>query len=104
MDFKTNLDALPAIDRLSGLDVIKDNEVIHHIPAVAGKLGSLRVYNALAVQFNGKLDRTSAQKGVEIFAEHSADAKQNPNKHPNIDLLFDVINNDLTYKLQPIEK
>ena len=76
--------------------------MIHHIPAQEGKLGSLRVYNALAQQFDGKLDRTSAQKGLEIFAEHTADARQNPGKHPNIDLLFKVIEEELSYRLEPL--
>ena len=52
--------------------------MIHHIPAAPGKLGSLRLYNTLAEKFNGKLDRTSAQQGIEWFAEHVEDAKQNP--------------------------
>ncbi|MCK3657962.1 hypothetical protein A4G18_04360 [Pasteurellaceae bacterium Pebbles2] len=102
MDFKTNLEQLPAIEHLSGLQVLDGENVIHEIPAVAGKLGSLRVYYALAEQFSGKLDRTSAQKGLEIFAEHTEDAKQNVGKHPNIDLLFKVVNEDLNYQLKPI--
>jgi len=102
MDFKTILDTLPTIDHLSGLNVLEGEQVIHHIPAVAGKLGSLRVYFALAQQFNGKLDRTSAEKGLELFAEHTVDAKANSGKHPNIDLLFQIINENLEYSLQPI--
>ena len=43
MDFKTVLDTLPPIDHLSGLTILDNGTVIHHIPAVAGKLGSLRV-------------------------------------------------------------
>lgn len=103
MDFKTNLESLPTIEHLSGLNVLDGANVIHHIPAAPGKLGSLRVYNALAQQFDGKLDRTSAQKGLEIFAEHTADAQQNPAKHPNIDLLFKVINENLSYQLEPVK-
>lgn len=102
MDFKTILETLPTIDHLTGLNVLDGETVIHHIPAVAGKLGSLRVYNALAQQFNGKLDRTSAEKGLEIFAEHTADAKANPGKHPNIDLLLAVIDENKNYQLVSI--
>lgn len=102
MDFKAHLATLPTIDHLVGLNVWDDEKVIHHIPAQEGKLGSLRVYNALAQQFDGKLDRTSAQKGLEIFAEHTADARQNPGKHPNIDLLFKVIEEELSYRLEPL--
>lgn len=102
MDFKSILDTLPSIDNLTGLDVLENDKVIHHIPAVAGKLGSLRVYHALALEFNGKLDRTCAEKGLALFAEHTLDAKENPAKHPNIDLLFKVVNENLSYRLLPL--
>ena len=103
MNFKDILETLPSIDHLTGLDVLNGEMVIHHIPAAPGKLGSLRLYNALAEQFNGKLDRTSAQQGIEWFAEHVEDAKQNPGKHPNIDLLFKVVAEELNYSLIPLK-
>ncbi|KOT14417.1 RNA polymerase subunit sigma-32 [Haemophilus parainfluenzae] len=103
MNFKDILETLPSIEHLTGLDVLNDETVIHHIPAAPGKLGSLRLYNALAEKFNGKLDRTSAQQGIEWFAEHVEDAKQNPGKHPNIDLLFKVVAEELNYSLIPLK-
>ena len=103
MNFKDILETLPSIEHLTGLDVLKGETVIHHIPAAPGKLGSLRLYNALAEKFNGKLDRTSAQQGIEWFAEHVEDAKQNPGKHPNIDLLFKVVAEELNYSLIPLK-
>ena len=102
MNFKDILEILPTIDHLTGLDVLNGEAVIHHIPAAPGKLGSLRLYNALAEKFNGKLDRTSAQQGIEWFAEHVEDAKANPGKHPNIDLLFKVIDENLNLTLIPL--
>ena len=102
MSFKEILETLPTIDHLTGLNVMDDETIIHNIPAIPGKLGSLRLYNALAEKFNGKLNRTSAQQGVEWFAEHIEDAKTNPGKHPNIDLLFKVINENLNLTLIPL--
>lgn len=103
MNFKDILETLASIEHLTGLDVLNGETVIHHIPAAPGKLGSLRLYNALAEKFNGKLDRTSAQQGIEWFAEHVEDAKQNPGKHPNIDLLFKVVAEELNYSLIPLK-
>ena len=100
MNFKDILETLPSIDHLTGLDVLNGETVIHHIPAAPGKLGSLRLYNALAEKFNGKLDRTSAQKGLQLFAEHTQDARENTGKHPNIDLLLRVIEQDLCYHIE----
>ena len=103
MNFKDILETLPSIEHLTGLDVLNGETVIHHIPAAPCKLGSLRLYNALSEKFNGKLDRTSAQQGIEWFAEYVEDAKQNPGKHPNIDLLFKVVAEELNYSLIPLK-
>ncbi|MBF0751396.1 MULTISPECIES: DUF2322 family protein [unclassified Pasteurella] len=103
MTFNEILNGLPTIEHLSGLNVKQGDEVVHHIPAIPGKLGSLRLYYGLAEKFNGKLDRTSAQQGIEWFAEHVEDARQNPGKHPNIDLLFNVIEKELVLHLEALK-
>lgn len=102
MSFKEILETLPTIDHLTGLNVMDGETIIRNIPAIPGKLGSLRLYNALAEKFNRKLNRTSAQQGVEWFVEHVKDAKANPGKHPNIDLLFKVIDENLNLTLIPL--
>lgn len=105
MQFKDFLATFPEIEQLSGLDIIDETgTIIHHIPAIEGKLGSLKLYNALAEHFSNQLNKVSAEKGLEWFAEHVDDAKQHPQKHPNIDLLFDVIAKDVQYQLKPILK
>lgn len=105
MDFKAYLATFPAIDHLSGLNVLNENgEVIHTIPAIEGKLGSLKLYHALFEKFDGKLTACAAEQGLEWFAEHVADAEQNPGKHPNIDLLFKVIEQQANWVLSPLSK
>lgn len=105
MQFKDYLATFPNIDHLSGLEVRNQaGEVIHQIPAIEGKLGSLKLYNALSAKFNGKLTASAAQQGLEWFAEHVEDAKQHQGKHPNIDLLFSVIEENQTLDLVPVEK
>ena len=103
MNFDEILDQLPAIDHLTGLNVKCGDEIVWHIPAAPGKLGSLRLYHALAEKFNSRLDRTSAQQGIVWFAEHVQDAKAHPGKHPNIDLLFKVIAEDQCLLLVPLK-
>ncbi|MFV2029591.1 DUF2322 family protein [Neisseria sp. S1] len=103
MSFQENLATLPSIDHLSGLN-ITDNagNVIHHIPAAPGKLGSLKLYNALAEKFSNTLNAEAAEYGLSLFAEHVADAETNPGKHPNIDLLFKVKQENLNLTLKPV--
>ncbi|MDO5640279.1 MAG: DUF2322 family protein [Neisseria sp.] len=104
MSFQDNLATLPAIDHLSGLNVLDaDGSILHHIPAAPGKLGSLKLYNALAAEFGNTLNPAAAKRGLALFAEHVADAEANPGKHPNIDLLFKVQQQNLSLTLQTIE-
>ena len=103
MAFQDNLAVMPDISRLSGLDVYGENGgILHHIPAAPGKLGSLKLYNALAERFGGILAGEAAEQGLEWFAEYVADAQANPGKHPNIDLLFKVKNEGLKLRLRPL--
>ncbi|MCB5410323.1 DUF2322 family protein [Pseudogemmobacter faecipullorum] len=89
--FKDNLQALPPIDGLARIELkTATGELIASIANEPGKQGSLAVYQYLHQQF-GRLDRAAAQHGLEIFAEHTADARNRPGAHPNIDRLFAVL-------------
>ena len=103
MSFQDNLATMPAIDHLSGLDILdKEGNVVHHIPNAPGKQGSLKLYHTLAQEFDGKLDTAAAERGLAWFAEHVADAEANPGKHPNIDLLFKVKADNIGLTLKPL--
>ena len=105
MPFQENLAVLPDIGHLGGINICDAaGSIIRTIPAVEGKLGSLKVYNALAAEFNGVLNRHSAKQGLAWFDEIVSDAQKNPGKHPNIDLLLKVQDEDLHYTLQPFAK
>ena len=67
MNFKDTLETLPAADHLRGLDIVDTaGAVIHHIPAAPGKMGSLRVYHALAQRFGGALTPQAVQQGLLV--------------------------------------
>lgn len=105
MNFKDYLASMPSIEHLQGLNVLDSrHQVVHHIPAQESKLGSLKLYYALAEQFSGSLNAKAAEQGLIWFAEHVEDAKQHVGKHPNIDLLLRIQKEQLVYQLQAIEK
>ncbi|MFC0323521.1 DUF2322 family protein [Gallibacterium melopsittaci] len=105
MNFQQILMTLPPIDDIRQIDILSlQDEIVHTIPAIPGKLGSLQVYNALAKKFACQLNKESATQGLEWFAEHCIDASQHPGKHPNIDLLFAVIKKNQQLKLQVLHK
>ena len=91
MAFADNLKQLPRISHLAALELIDANDaVVATIENKPGQAGSLAVYNHLA-QLYGAIGTEAARKGLELYAEHVADARADPGKHPNIDRLVELI-------------
>jgi hypothetical protein len=89
--FKDNLRQLPSIDGVQRIDLIDGNgAVVASIENQPGKQGSLAVYQYLE-QALGKLDAKAAEHGLAVFAEHTADARNRPGAHPNIDRLLAIV-------------
>ena len=103
--FAEILKSLPAIDDITGIALYSGDsdtpvEIIENKP---GKSGSVAVYNALLQEF-GTLNADAAKKGLELYAEHVADAEANPGKHPNIDRLFRIIEQQSEMRMTIVEK
>ena len=101
-NFAENLGLLPSIDDVTAIELINaDGEIVDTIANAPGKKGSLAVYQYLAQVF-GAIDAKAAAHGLEVFAEHTQDAKNRPGAHPNIDRLLDIVNGaaPLTVKIQ----
>ncbi|MCC8396023.1 DUF2322 family protein [Paraburkholderia sp. MMS20-SJTR3] len=88
--FKENLAQMPAIDGIARIDLVDGaGAVVAGIENKPGKQGSLAVYNYLHGAF-GTLDAKAAEHGLALFAEHTADARNRPGAHPNIDILLAI--------------
>ena len=101
--FQENLAGLAGIDDLARIELLDANgQVIASIENKAGSQGSLRVYRHLAEK-HGAINVEAAQEGLALYAEHTADARANPGKHPNIDRLLALIERGdrLTVRLIP---
>lgn len=66
-----------------------------------GQAGSLAVYNHLAQTF-GAITPEAAQRGLELYGEHTEDALANPGKHPNIDRLNHLIEGGATLRVKHV--
>ncbi|MDR5767785.1 MULTISPECIES: DUF2322 family protein [unclassified Caballeronia] len=89
--FKDNLAQLPAIDGLERIDLVDGKgDVVASIENKPGKQGSLAVYHYLKQAF-GALDAQAAEHGLAVFAEHTADARNRPGAHPNVDRLIAIV-------------
>ena len=90
MTFAENLKKLPGISHIAAVNLLdKQENAVATIENKPGSQGSLAVYNHLA-QTYGSINLEAAKKGLEIFAEHTDDARTNPGKHPNIDRLLAI--------------
>ncbi|RQS71574.1 DUF2322 family protein [Burkholderia sp. Bp8963] len=89
--FKDNLAQLPAIDAIERIDLVNANgDVVASIENKPGKQGSLAVYHYLQQTF-GTLDAKAAEHGLAVFGEHTADARNRPGAHPNVDHLLAIV-------------
>jgi hypothetical protein len=88
--FQDNLARMPGIDGIARIDLVDGKgTVVASIENKPGKQGSLAVYNYLRQTF-GTLDAKAAEHGLVVFAEHTADARNRPGAHPNVDLLLAI--------------
>lgn len=89
--FKNNLQLLPSIEGFARIDLIDPTGIIvASIENQPGKQGSLAVYRYLEQNFE-TLNADAAAHGLAVFAEHTADAKNRPGAHPNIDRLLQIV-------------
>ena len=88
--FRENLQQLPQIDGVQRIDILNSGgDIVACIENQPGKQGSLAVYQYLKQSF-AILDEAAANHGLAVFAEHTADARNRPGAHPNVDRLLEI--------------
>ncbi len=101
-DFAANLKKLPGISHLAALNLLDaEGNVIDMIENKAGSQGSLAVYTHLA-QTYGAITPEAARKGLELYAEHTEDARTHPGKHANIDRLLALVAEGRTLRVKHV--
>ena len=91
MSFAENLKALPRVSHLAAIQLLDGaGQLVATIENKPGQTGSLAIYNHLG-QLYGAITAEAARKGLELYAEHTADAHAHPGKHPNIDRLVTLV-------------
>lgn len=98
--FEENLKTLPSIEQYARLELYANGvEPSGLIENGDGSRGSLRIYYHVSLKWGG-IGPSAAKEALELYAEHADDARANPGKHPNIDRLFQVIENDEYYSVR----
>lgn len=94
--FSEILGTLASADHIQSIALFTpDQQPAGLIENKPGSQGSLKVYQHL-LKKHGAITPAAAQEGLELYAEHTQDAKAFPGKHPNIDRLLDVISSQHT--------
>lgn len=101
MAFADTLKTLPPVSHLAALQLsdADSGAVVATIEHKPGQIGSLAVYNHLAQKF-GAITPEAAAHGLELYGEHTADARANPGKHPNVDRLIALIASGKTLRVK----
>ena len=100
--FKENLQQLPPVDGVQRIDLVDaKGNVVASIENQPGKQGSLAVYQYLKQSFD-ILDEKAAAHGLAVFAEHTADARNRPGAHPNVDRLLAIAAGDGSLAIETI--
>ena len=68
-----------------------------------GSQGSVKVYYHLFRMY-GEISMDAAVEGLSLFAEHTADAENCPGKHPNVDRLLNLLEDEQPLKVVVTEK
>lgn len=101
MAFADNLKHLPGISHLAALQLIEGDKLVASIEHKPGQVGSLTIYNYLALTF-GAITPQAANKGIELYAEHADDARAHPGKHPNVDRLIELAEQGRTLRVKHV--
>lgn len=66
-----------------------------------GSQGSVKVYNHLYKMYGG-ITLDAAVEGLSLYAEHAEDAENCPGKHPNIDRLLKILEDETPLEVKVI--
>lgn len=97
-------DVLLSLDDASHVQRIelykKDGTPAGVIENKPGSQGSVKVYHHLARMY-GEISLDAAVEGLSLYSEHTEDAENCPGKHPNIDRLLNILEDEepLTVKI-----
>lgn len=101
-NFSDILPTLENADHLQALELLHaDGSLAALIENKPGSQGSLKLYHHLWKKW-GSISVDAARQGLELYAEHTEDARQHPGKHPNIDRLFAIIDSGKPLDVNPV--
>lgn len=80
----------------------KDGSPAGVIENKPGSHGSVKVYYHLYRMY-GEISLDAAVEGLSLYAEHAADAENCPGKHPNVDRLLNILEDEQPLSVTVVE-
>jgi len=80
----------------------KDGSPAGVIENKPGNQGSVKVYHHLARMY-GEISLDAAVEGLSLYSEHTEDAENCPGKHPNIDRLLNILEDEQPLTVKVVE-
>lgn len=80
----------------------KDGTTAGVIENKPGSQGSVKVYSHLARMY-GEISMDAAVEGLSLYCEHTDDAENCPGKHPNIDRLLNILEDEQPLAVKVVE-
>ena len=99
--FSDVLLTLDSADEVQRIELFfEDGKPAGSIENKPGSQGSVKVYYHLYKMY-GAISLDAAVEGLSLYCEHTEDAENCPGKHPNVDKLINVLENEapLTIKI-----
>lgn len=99
-------DVLQTLDDASHVQKIElyndDGSLAGVLENKPGSQGSVKVYYHLFRMY-GEISLDAAVEGLSLYAEHTDDAENCPGKHPNVDRLLNILEDEKPLSVQVTE-
>lgn len=93
--FSEVLQTLESADTVKRIELFfEDGKSAGIIENKPGSQGSVKVYHHLYKMY-GAITLDAAVEGLSLYAEHTEDAENCPGKHPNVDRLLEILENEM---------
>ena len=93
--FSEVLQTLESADAVKRIELFfEDGKPAGSIENKPGSQGSVKVYHHLYKMY-GAITLDAAVEGLSLYAEHTEDAENCPGKHPNVDRLLEILENEM---------
>ena len=103
MKFGAEFNLIPEIPNVHAIELSQNgSDEVHVIKNEPGKQASVKIYYAISRNENFQIAPTQAKAGLDLYGEYVQLEQQQPNSHPNIRLLLEVIAHDQSWTVKTI--